>query len=283
MHALGAERQRVAPARRIECGDDGARLHVVADKPVVDDRDLGDLRGGGKSGVGRRLVTERELEGDVCAPLRPDERRVRVERAGRIDHRRQRIVIDVDQLGRRFRAVQVVRNHIGDGVADMPHDLAAQHRIERLLDRGLRVGFGEAWHQPEIAHIGRRPDKMHAGSPARGGEVANLYARMAGGGAQHIGDERSLRRDIRRIASLPADQRAVLDAARRRAHSELERSVFVHCKSSWGSKWARLAWIGAKYGQPQATSGTTGRPATTASSGTPRRGPRCVAAMRGIS
>ena len=74
MRELAGRIERVVAGAGIVFGDRGARLHRVADQPVVDEAEPGDMRGLGESGLRRRLVAERpiaaQIAGDIVEQLR---------------------------------------------------------------------------------------------------------------------------------------------------------------------------------------------------------------------
>ena len=94
-------------------------------------------------------------------------RRALLRRLGRIDHRGQHVVVDLDQLGGVARRVLRLGDHYRDVVADVARLALRERRVRRLLHR-LAVGAG---------------DQPAAGQPAdlAGGEV------LAGVDRQHAG------------------------------------------------------------------------------------------------
>ena len=125
---------------RVEVGDDPARLERRRVAARVDDVARDDRVGLGERPVGRLLVAglpgrAREvvaLTGLVVA----DQRRVGVERLARVDDRRQRLVLDVDQLQRVVRRVLVGRDHERDLLALEAHLVAREHGLRVVGDRG---------------------------------------------------------------------------------------------------------------------------------------------------
>ena len=94
-----------------------------------------------------------------------------------VDDRRERLVVDVDQLGRVLGDVAVLGDDQRDGIADEA-DLAvgerrarrlgarrADRRVPLLLDSGVQVGGGEHEADPGQRARGRRVDRR--GSPPR--------------------------------------------------------------------------------------------------------------------
>ena len=98
--ALGAGVDRELAVAGVPLGDAGARLHRVADHPVVDQLELDDPGGLGEGGLHRRLVAVVPVEGEVARRLGVHLRGPRRPGLGRVGHRRQVLVLDLDQLGR---------------------------------------------------------------------------------------------------------------------------------------------------------------------------------------
>ena len=69
-HALAADVQREAPARRIVLGDRRARLHRRHHDPVVDQPEPGDVGGRGERALGRGEVAKAPVEAEVGAARR---------------------------------------------------------------------------------------------------------------------------------------------------------------------------------------------------------------------
>ena len=82
---------------------------------------LDHMGGAGERGIGRGLVAVQMHEADVVRAVVPDPRRARRHASGGRDHRRQRFVVDLDQLGRIHRLQVGLRHHEGDVIADPAH------------------------------------------------------------------------------------------------------------------------------------------------------------------
>ena len=129
-------------ARRVEREDVGsgivvadrrARLHRVRDQAVVDEVELRHMRGGGEGRVGRGLVAEMPVIDRVVGRDVVDDGLARLGGLGRIDDRRQHVVIDVDLLGRVARLSERVGDDDGDVVADIAHLALRQRRMGARL------------------------------------------------------------------------------------------------------------------------------------------------------
>ena len=123
--ALGRGVEHVAVAAPVVVADRGAPLHGVLDDAVVDEVELDHARGLGEGGLGRGLVAGLPVEGQVARHLVPGERRAGRERAGRVGHGGQRLVVDFDPFG------GVARG--GQGLADR-----YRHRVPHMASRGRR-------------------------------------------------------------------------------------------------------------------------------------------------
>ena len=188
----------IAVARGVVFGDDAARLHVVGDDAVVDDRDARHPRGRRKRRLGVVALAAGDLEGDVGAEFRPDQRRAGFQRLLHVDHRRQRLVVDLDRLGRGLRRFEIVGDDEGDRIADMAHGVPGEQRTRRRLLVGA-VGLAQlrlARQAADAVEIGMGEDQPHAGHGGDLREVAEPEAGVGHGRAQHVGAQRPLRRDV---------------------------------------------------------------------------------------
>ena len=100
---------RVAVLGLVVVGDRAARLHRRGGDPVDDKAALDDPVGFGERRIGRGAVPLRIDEADIVGPVFPDQRRARFERGDARSDRRERLVIDLYQLGRVLRLVQRLR------------------------------------------------------------------------------------------------------------------------------------------------------------------------------
>ena len=115
--------------------DRAARLHARRGDAVDHEVMLDDLVGLGEGGVGLGLVAFQMHEADVVRAVVPDQRRARLDRLRGRDDRRQRLVVDLDQLGRVHRLVHGLGDHEGDVVADPAHAVARQRAVARPVER----------------------------------------------------------------------------------------------------------------------------------------------------
>ena len=92
--------ERVAPGRRIECAERGARLHRHAGDALHPGFEARDMRGARKGGLGRRGVAELGVEADIgaCVSSHSAARPGRAA-ATRVGHGGQRARSRLDVLG----------------------------------------------------------------------------------------------------------------------------------------------------------------------------------------
>ncbi len=145
----------------------------------------GDAVGGLCEGLLGIAVAERALAREIAAQAVMQHRRRRIERRDRVDHGRQRLVLDVDQVERVFRQIAVGGRHDGDGFAHIAHPV---ERDRPAFDRRLHPDH-EA--RRELGNVGAADDGDHAwgGSGAR--EIDPHDASMGMRRAQHRGVERA--------------------------------------------------------------------------------------------
>jgi hypothetical protein len=99
--------QRVLVRGAVVAGVGGARLHRVGDQAVVDQVQLGDVRGAGEGGVHRGLVAQRPLVAVVVGRLVVQRRALGG--GAHVDHRRQLLVVHLHQPRRRSRPAAASR------------------------------------------------------------------------------------------------------------------------------------------------------------------------------
>ncbi len=106
-------------SRRIVARDASARLQRHDDDPVVGHVDFDDMR----SALHRRgdgvMVATLHVIGQVARRFVPQLGRTRLQRRAAVNNRRQRLVIDLDQLRRLARDLRAVGDDKADRIADM--------------------------------------------------------------------------------------------------------------------------------------------------------------------
>ena len=163
---------------------------------------LDDLVGLGEGLVGLGLVAFEMHEADVVRAVVPDQRRARLDRLRGGDDRGQRLVVDLDQLGRVHRLMHGLGHHEGDVVADPAHAVARQRAVARLIERRAVAALRAGRHR-QIAEAGIVPvlageHRQHAGRGLGLGRVDALDLRVRVRRAQHIARHRARETSCRR-------------------------------------------------------------------------------------
>ena len=171
---LDGAADRVAILVGVVVGETAARLHRVGGDPVDHRLVADDMGGPGERRVDRRPVADLVKKRLVAGVLVPYRRRVRRERGFGVDDGRQRLEIDVDQLGGIPRLVHALGDDERDRVSDIAHALARQQR--------LRADKGRRSVAPPAA------DRGQQGAEAAPGEI------LAGQHAEHTGSRHRPRR-----------------------------------------------------------------------------------------
>ena len=169
MRVLVAHVQRVLVARSVVAADGRARLHGVGDEAVVDQVELGHVRGVGKGRVHRALVANGPLVAVVvgrdvvqCGASHAAGRGI-----GHADHGGQHVVVHLHQLGRVARLLLREGHHHGHMVAHVADLALRQDGVRRLL-HGLAIGTGDqpaAGQAVDVVgrHISAGEHPQHAG------------------------------------------------------------------------------------------------------------------------
>ena len=85
-----------------------------------------------------QAIAEFAFDADVVRSLLPDDRGAWLERIAGIQHRRQHVVLDLDQRGGVARGGWCLGNHDGDGFADVADAFAGQRQV-RVIERRAAV------------------------------------------------------------------------------------------------------------------------------------------------
>ena len=171
-HLLGAERvlEHVVGLRE-------GRRHVAAPQVEVE-RDVG-------VGLALQMLEVRERAGRLERVVHD---RLRGHGLDLVEHRRQLLVLGLDQLRRLLRDVRIGREHDRDRLADIVHLAGGE---DRLVVEGRAVErIGD-----DLAHVVDGDDAVHAGKRARRAHVDALDAAM-----RHACCGRSCRRACRAAA-----------------------------------------------------------------------------------
>ena len=198
--------------------DRGTRLDRIRRQPVVDEIELGDVLGRLERRLGRLRIAEVPLIDGVARRDLVD-LRARL-RLGRIGHRRQRLVVDLDLLGGVLGLRQRLGEDDGDRIADMVRLAMGDRRMRRILHLravlgrdhpaanetadlvGGKLGAGE--HREHARHRRRR---LAVDAPDLGVGMRR---------AQEVGLALAGTVDVVGVVALAGDEALVLFAAHRR-------------------------------------------------------------------
>ena len=148
--------ERIEIVDRVMVADRDPRLHRHRREPVALDPQLYDVLRAGKRCVGRVLVAEHQTERDIAVRIVvPDLGRAVLGGILEIHHHRQRLVLDLDQLG----SVARLRHRFGDhechAVADIADALGVQDRLEGAVPFGRAEILGHRMRGQRAQVIGR--------------------------------------------------------------------------------------------------------------------------------
>ncbi len=159
--------------------------------------------------IGQRgaVASEGHVHGDVAAVLREQQRRVGRGCENRVVHRRQRVVVDDDHLGRVHRLGAGPGDHHRDRLTDVTHGvLRGQLACEDVRD-------GHDGRERRKAEIGVRVDAHDARHVLRLGCVDTLDAGVRDRRADEDGVQQTGDRQVVEVAGLPGKDPRILDPA----------------------------------------------------------------------
>ena len=203
-------------------------------------RSLDDVLGLGEGGVGRGLVAEHQPERPVALlVVVPDLRRALFGGVFEIHHRRQLLVVDLDQIGGIARLRLGLRDHEGDAIADIADAVVADQRqpgAEALAGAPTSSGIGWAVSSPSLSALASAPVRTSSTpGAALAFEMSMLLIRAWAYGDGH-GDRIGLVRqvDIVDVSPLAGQKTLVLDPLDRLpdaefGHSHSLRKTFRFC------------------------------------------------------
>jgi hypothetical protein len=247
-HTLGRRIERASLARRVPVADRDARLHRAADDPVVDEIERDRLVSAGEGRLDGAPVMAFPVNAEVRAALGVEEWRVGPVRGRQIDDRRQRLVVDPDQLGGVARLVEALGDDESHRVTDIADHAARQHRAgrrEHLLaasPRHLSLGR-DLGHAIGVEVL----DRENAENPRRGSRRLGVDRGDPGmrmRRAQDIAVGLSLEVDVVGEPAFAGDEVQILSAPHRLANAELLDAIVVRHRSlgrSWFVKTADAA------------------------------------------
>ena len=191
----------------VEVGDRPAALDRRGVRARVVQLQPGDHVGLLEGAVGALAVADLPVVDDVVVLVLlvvADHRRARGQRLRRVDDRRQRLVLDVDQLARVLGDVGVVGDDAGHLLALEAHLVGGQH--------GLGV-VGQRRHPGQVAgrHHLAGQHQVHAGDLPGPAGVDRLDPGVGQRAAQDLHVQHAGQRDVVGVVALAADEPAVLD------------------------------------------------------------------------
>ncbi len=222
----------VALLGRLENADAAARLHGRGGDAIDHEVMLDHMRGLGEGGVGRFLVSFDLDEADIVRAIVPDQRHAGLDRVAGRDDGRQRLVIDLDQLGGIDRLVIGLGHDEGDIVADHAHPVLDQGRIARPIAGRVAAALEPARHR-QVAEarglvVGAGDHREHAGRGFGLGGVDLADAGMGVRRAQHIAMRRAGKHHVGDIAAAALDQSRIFEARDRLADGEFTHCILIH-------------------------------------------------------
>ena len=135
MRILRRRPQRVVASALVEFRGGRARLHRVRDQAIVDDVELGDVRGLGERGIDVGLHADFPVIDQIARSLGVNLGRALVECVRQVDVGRLHLVVHLDRLGGVLRLVDAVGDHHRHRVTDIAHGIECHHRMGRRLVR----------------------------------------------------------------------------------------------------------------------------------------------------
>ncbi len=168
MRVLAGHVERVFVLGARVVADRGARLDRVRHEAIVDEVELGDVRGLGEGGIHRGLVADRPDVAGVVRRDLVDLRRALGHRLLALDHGGQLLVVHLDLLRRVARLGERLGDHHCHALADEPDLALCEHGVGRLLHR-LAVDIGD------------QPAARQAAEFGRGNVIAGVDGEHAGG------------------------------------------------------------------------------------------------------
>jgi len=219
MDVLAGDMQRVAPARRVVEPDAAARLHRIGDDAVIVEVELDHMCRRLEGGVDGRMIAGPPLEADIARHIRCKLWRAWSTSGGSGRHRRQRHIVDRDQLGGIERQGLRLGGDERHRLADEAHLAAGQQRLQvegeffARLDIGF--GIGPQGPQPIGVRIRGGQHRQHAGCGAGGCGVDRADQRMGVRRTQHDCVDEAVEAQIVEIGALTGDETRILAPSRR--------------------------------------------------------------------
>ena len=215
---------------RIVGAERAARLHVLGVHPRDHIAPLDDPGGALDRLVGGGLVAALDEVGNVVGAVVPHRGRAGLHRVGGRGHRGQRLVVDIDQLGRVLGLGQRVGDHHRHRIADIAHPVGDQRRPLRGIHRltvgplARHVGLGHA--EPVGHDVVAGVDRQHARRLPGLLDVDRTDIRV---GVRRPHEDRvglAVQVDVADVAPLPAQQARILEPQDRLTDTVLAHDAF---------------------------------------------------------
>ena len=206
VRGLAGGPQRQLAAHPLVVGHAATGLHRRRVHARVDDVLLHHDVGLGEHRLGGGLVAGLPVEAVVvglAVQVGADHGGVGRQGAAYVDHRRQRVVLDVDQLEGVARGVAVLGHHEGDLLALEPHLVGGQHRLHV-------VGQGRHPGQPLLGQVRTGDDRLHLRVRQRGAGVDADDPGVRQRRAQDREVQHALQLDVVDVLAHAADEPGVL-------------------------------------------------------------------------
>ena len=222
MRILIGDVQRVRIAGQFIRRIGRARFDRVGDQAIVAERQLADVRRRLDRRVGAVAVAARPGVADVVGRGIVD-RGAHALRGRRVDHRREHVVVHVDQIGRIARLIERLGHHEGDQVTDEERLVVAEDRMLGFDHRRV-VGVLDqpaARQAADLAEVRAGVDAEHAPRLRRGGgiDAEDLRVRVRRAHERGIGLLRQ--RDVVGVLTASGEEALVLATLDRLADESL--------------------------------------------------------------
>ncbi len=206
--------RRITIAHRIVLRDDTARLHRIGHNPMIVDGQMNDMRC--LRGRLHQALGNCPSKAQIARYFGGNQRRACRACCSRIDHRRQRRVIDCDALGGVERLLAALRDDQRHRLADIAYLAGGEQRLRREAERlaGLRIRINIREQRLELVGLSFRRGQhcQHAGHRPRRLQLDALDARVRVRRAQHHRMRQTVEDEIVEIAA-PSGQKPLVLAA----------------------------------------------------------------------
>ena len=180
MHALARNRQRELLGGGIILTNCATRFHVIGDQAIILDINRDNTICLGKNVIHLGWIAHLSIKREIVSGLFPNRIRTLGDRLAQISNCRARAIGHRDRFRRILRLIKRFSDDEGDGIANMLHRLAAEHR--RMRNKALRTILvrqrRQARHRAEMFNVRRGENKLHTLHAARSGEITNVEIGM---------------------------------------------------------------------------------------------------------